>query len=566
MKFLRKLLFRLLFILPLVGLSLNAFAQSDPTGESPATRTYAITNATIVQAPGTVMEQATLIIKNGLISEVGKNLKVPEYAEEIDGTDMYVYPGFIDGMSYTGAKRPKAMERPNNLFTPDPPNDYAGITPQHKVVEQVQLDESSIEGLRKVGFTISHTVPYGRMLPGSGALLLLRDATHPDEMILSEDVSMYTQFVGAPGAYPGNTLGIMAKWRNLFKNAANSKNHAELHAKNPRGVERPHRDRVLEAFFPVVAKEQPVFYNSTNALEARRAMRLQNELNFELALGNLKQAWDLTDAIKQHNAKVFMSINLPKEPKNSKEEDKSDEVKTLEERRMEFYKQYLSQYASLKEQGIKFGVSTMGTSGSKVKTNMMTIIENGLSEDDALAALTTDAAELLGISEIAGTLESGKLGNAIVTTGPYFDKDSQVKMVFVDGDKYEYEVKDKSKKKATADTGESNTEGDAILLGSWSYSFTTPEGEQTGKMIFKRENGELTGVMTSDDGTPDVDMSNISFLNNELSFDFTVDAGGQSIEIVVTGTVNGKEYEADASVAAFNFNFPITATKDDDER
>jgi hypothetical protein len=69
--------------------------------------------------------------------------------------------------------------------------------------------------------------------------------------------------------------------------------------------------------------------------------------------------------------------------------------------------------------------------------------------------------------------------------------------------------------------------------------------------------------MTSSDGTPDTDLQNISFLNGELSFDFSIDAGGQSVDIVVVGVVDGNNYEAEASVAAFNFTFPIQATKDE---
>lgn len=550
-----------MFVLPVLVLSANANAQSDPTGESPATRTYAITNATIVQAPGKVLEEATIVISEGLITSVGKNVSVPAYAEIIDGTDMYVYAAFIDGMSYTGAKRPEQMERPNNLFTPDPPNDYAGITPEIQVIEQVEADESSIESLRKAGFAISHTVPYGRMLPGSGALLLLKEATHPDEIAFKNNVSMYTQFVGAPGAYPGNTLGIMAKFRNLYTNAEYSRNHALSYQKDPAGMARPARDRTLEAFYPVVAKEKPVFYNASTALTARRAMRLQRDLGFNLVLGNLQQGWELADEIKNTNTKVFMSLELPKEPKESKDKDKSDEVKQLEERRAEFYKKYLTQFADLKNAGITYGFSTIDIRGNDVKKNLQTLIENGLTEDDVLAALTTNAASILGIDKVAGTLEKGKLGNLIVTKGAYFDDDSQIKYSFVDGDKLEYDTKGKAKK------GENNgTSTYSDIIGSWAYAFTTPQGEETGKMVFSLSEGILEGVMISDSGSPDNDMFNLSYLNNELSFDFNVDAGGQSLNIVVVGTVTGDEYEAEASIAAFDMSFPILATKEAPEQ
>ena len=567
MKIKRKTIFRLLLILPLLWGTISLSAQSDPTGKSAATRTYAITNASIIQSPGNMIEGGTIVIKNGLINAVGKNVSVPDDAEVLDGTGLFVYPGFIDGMSYTAAKRPKAMERPNNLFTPDPPNDYAGITPENHVVSQIDIGSGSIESMRKAGFTISHTVPYGRMLPGSGALVMLTDKSHADEMILAEDVAMYSQFVGAPGAYPGNILGIMAKWRNLYRNAAQDKQHTEMYTEDPSGIERPSRDRVTEAFFPVVSREKPVFFNVTSMLNARRAMRLQKDLGFNLVLGNVQQAWDLIDEIKASGAQLFMSMDLPKEPKDSKDEDKSDEVKQLEERRMEFYNKYLTQYASLQSAGIPFGFSSMGTSASKVKTNLMAIIEKGLSEDAALAALTTNPASMLGISKMAGTVEAGKLGNIVVTTAPYFTKKSQVKHVFVDGDKFDYEVKEDKKgssdKEAT--TEDAPAASSDVLVGTWSYSLNTPGGEQGGKMIIRMENGAYAGTLTSDDGSPDNDMRNISFREGTLAFDFGIDAGGQSVDVVVTGTVDGKSYEATAtaSVGGQSFEMEWSASKDD---
>lgn len=551
---LRKITFRLFLLLPLLVFAVAVQAQSDPTGKSPATRTYAITNATIVQAPGKVMEGATIIFNNGLISSVGTNVSIPDNAEVIDGTDLFVYPGFIDGMSYTGAVQPKALPRPDNLFTPDPPNDYAGITPENHVIDQISVSENSINDMRKNGFTISHSVPYGRMLPGSGALITLIDAENRDDLVMYSDVSMFTQFLGAPGAYPGNTLGIMAKWRNLYRNAVNSKQHATMYASNAAGMPRPTRDRTLEAFYPVVSSDKPVFYNASSLLEAQRAMRLQKELGFALTLGNLKEGWDLAPIIKETGTKVFLSLDLPKEPKAAKEKDKTDEVKHLEDRRMEFYKKYVTQPVVMEKAGIKFGFSTMGTTGSKVKDNLLTLIEHGLSEDATLAALTINAAQLLNIDHITGTLDAGKLANAVISTGPIFNKESFIKYMFVDGDKYEYDKKEKKS---------SSAEGSKAIIGNWTYTVTSPEGVQTGTMTIRENGGALAGTISGMRGGPDSDMKNLTFMDGSMSFDFSFDAGGQSIEIVVVGTVTGNEYDAEASIAAFSISFPFTAIKDE---
>lgn len=566
MNFFRKLRFHSVLLLSFTLIGTTAFAQSDPTGESAVTTTYAITNATVISKPGSEIKDATIVIKNGLIQNVGANVAIPADAQVIDASGLYVYPAFIDGLSNTGAKRPQNPERPRNLFTPDPPNDYAGITPENSITGQLDITNNAIGNMRKVGFAISHTVPYGRMLPGSGSLILLTDAEHMDDIILAKDVALYAQFVGAPGAYPGNLLGIMAKWRNLYRNAENHKKHTELYAENPSGLPRPVNDRVSMAFHPVIAKQKPVMFEVDDMLDVRRAMRLQNDLGFNLMVAGVEQAWDVMDELKASGTPIFLSLDLPDEPKESKDDDKSEEVKSLEAKRLEFYKKHVGQAAELQNAGITFGFSSKGARGNKVKENIMTMIENGLSEDAALAALTTNPASMLGISQMTGTVEPGKMANLLVSTAPYFTKDSQIKMMFVDGDKHEYEVKEKkAKKNGNADAKPSTPAANSNdpILGSWTYVLNTPGGEQGGKMIIKRENGSYTGTLTSDDGSPDNDMNNVSFQNGELAFDFTIDAGGQSVEIVVVGTVNGKTYEAQASVAAFNVELELTATKDE---
>lgn len=561
MKRLNKLRLQLAILFVLSMSHVMTFAQSDPTGESPVTGTYALTNATVVTAPGSTLTEATVVVRNGLILNVGQNVSIPANAEVIDATDLYIYPAFIDGMSNTGAKRPDAPERPRDLFTPDPPNEYAGITPENSVVAQLDVSDNGIGNMRKTGFAISHTVPYGRMLPGSGSLILLKDADHPDEMIMARDVALYAQWVGAPGAYPGNILGMMAKWRNLYRNAELDKQHADMYAENPSGLPRPTSDRVSQAFYPVLTNNKPVMFDVSGMLDVRRAMRLQNDLGFTLMVAGVEQAFELVDEFKTSGIPVFLSLDLPKEPKEIKSDDKSEEVAALEARRMEFYNKHVSQAAMLEEAGIKFGFSAKGASANNIMGNLRLMIGQGLSEDMALAALTTNAAQILGIDQVTGTVESGKLANMIVSTAPIFSEDAQVKMMFIEGDKYEYDAKGKKVKEESASSGDAGAY--AAVIGSWSYTFITPQGEQVGKMIIKEGAEGLEGTFTSNDGSPDAPMNDISFRDNELTFNLDIDAGGQSITLVVEGVVSGANYDASATVEAFNVTLEITAVKDE---
>lgn len=560
MKSLRKLCLHAVLLLSMSVIAVSGWAQSDPTGNSPVTKTYALTNATVITMPGTELKETTVVIKDGLIQSVGKNVSIPADAQVIDASELYVYSAFIDGMSNTGAERPDNPERPDDIFTPDPPNFYAGITPENTVVDQLDVENSGIGNLREIGFGISHTAPYGRMLPGSTALIVLKDGEHPDDIIMQKDVALFAQWIGAPGAYPGNILGMMAKWRNLYRNAEQDKRHSELYAQNPSGLPRPANDRVSQAFFPVISKQKPVMFNVDGVLDVRRVLRLQKDLGFPVMVAGVEQAWELVDELKATNTPIFLSLELPDEPKEADKEDKSDEMKGLETRRMEFYKTHVSQAAKLAEAGVPFGFAVGNVRSNSVWKNLQTYVDNGLSADAALAALTTSPASIFGISQVAGTVEAGKVANVMVTTAPLFTEDAKVKMMFVDGDKYEYEVKER-KKAANADAAPANNDP---IAGTWNYTLQTPQGDQGGEMIISKEGGNYSGYLTSEDGSPDSNMNNISFRDGELAFDFDVDAGGQSVNIVVVGAITGNTYDAVASVefGGQSVSLDLTATRD----
>ena len=113
----------------------------------------------------------------------------------------------------------------------------------------------------------------------------------------------------------------------------------------------------------------------------------------------------------------------------------------------EMREQFFANAATLNRRGIRFGFSSEGTAAGDVRENLRTMIRYGLPEDAALAALTVDAAKMLGLERSLGTVENGKIANLVLTDGPYFDKQTQVRYVFVDGRMFEYEVAKKDSAK-----------------------------------------------------------------------------------------------------------------------
>ena len=411
---------------------------------NPVTNTYAITNANIVQAPGRVITNGTVVIKNGIITAVGTNVNIPSNAHIIKGDSMYVYAGFIDGLSNAGIAKPADEEMQRDVKKMDPPYKWAGIAPQNSAGDFLNPKSKDISNLRSAGFAFAQVAPHGKMLPGTTTIITL-SGNDADELVYEQNTGFYSQLQGAQGVYPNTVIGVMAKYRDLYRQAGYAKIHEANYAKNPAGMERPTNDRVLQAFYPVPDKKMPVIFKSDGLLTTHRVLALQQDLGFNLTLANVKEGWDVIAKIKSSNAKVMLSLSLPKD-KIKEDDNATDEAKALEGRKKEFLTKHYSQAATFEKSGIAFGFSTLGTKPADIQKNIRTMVENGLSENGALAALTTNPASILGLTKVAGTVDKGKLGNVVVTTDSYFGEKSQIKYVIVDGDFYEFKAKPQKEK------------------------------------------------------------------------------------------------------------------------
>ena len=550
---------KVLFLILILWVWVEVSGQSSNNELKLVNRVYALTNATVITQPGSKMEGATVVIRDGFIESVDQN-EPPADAQIIKADSLFVYPGFIDGMSKAGLKKSESssgnsnQQRGQRSTPPTGPltNKQSGATPEESVMDQLDVKSSSLNNLRKAGFTVAHIVPDGLMIPGTGSILLLSGKSG-DEMRLVEQASMYAQFKGANSIFPATIIGVMSKFRDIYKNAELSQSHQQYYQRNPAGMKRPMHDEALTAMFPVVNKEIPVFFQTESVLEAHRAIAMQEELGFDLVLANLQQAWHLIDQIKASNIPVLLSLEMPKEMKEEKKKKEDKEVKenkekeALKARKMQAIKEYEGQAAQFAGAGIPFGFSGYSAKSSDVKKNLSRMIKAGLSEDQALAALTIDAAELLGVSNILGSLEKGKIANAVVTTGPYFDEDSQIKYVFVDGTKYEYETKSKKAKKA-ADSDATP----AKIDGKWSYIIDVPQRTSEGTMTLKNDDGDITGEISSPTmGNDTRELKNMDLDINILTFDMDFEMGGQSMTLSYDLEFDGDNFSGSVSVGTF---------------
>ena len=529
------------------------------SGVREVTDVYVIKNAMVVQQPGTVISGAHIIVRNGLIEAVGTDVAIPFDAKVIDADSMYVYAGFIDAASHAGIpKKEERRERPDGLIPGNPPNELAGITPDAKASAIISSKEKSIKDMRDNGFTISHVIPTGRMLPGQGAIISNRSGA-VEEIVLRDEVSMFTQFRAAQRMYPATVIAIMSKWRDLYTNAKNMSEYASKFEMDPSGKKRPVMDEATQAMAKVV-NGLPVFFEVDDVLDIHKALRLKNDLGFNLVLTDADQVYPALSHIKAQSIPVILSTDLPKELKkkdDKKEDEEVDEEKmALEKRKQEAYDQHVGQAALLEKEGVAFSFSFIDGKIKDFKKNVKRMIDAGLSEDAALAAMTTTPASMIGIDQMAGTIEAGKVANLVVTDKSYFDDKSNIRYVMVDGHLNEYEVKEKKKKSSGEASGEP-----IALEGEWTFEIEIPGQTQSGVIVVNK-NGDDYEIKFASDEDPDdfTDASNIELEGSNLTFDATVDNGGFEMNLTFDLDVTPDSYEGTVSVGNFG-SFPITGDK-----
>ena len=452
-----------LLIALFVGLSASqtVYAQKNSPDIPTVSKVTAIQGATVVQKPGQILEDATVVFRDGVIVAVGKRASIPYDAQVIDGAGLTVYAGFIDALSQIGVAAPESNgPLPDVPDRSNPTFDRAGISPQTPVRSVLKPSDESVDAFRKLGYTAAHSVPTGRMLPGEGGIILL-DGADADAMMLQNGHSLFFQFAAARGVYPGTPMGIMSKFRQLYIEATRRMKLSALYEKDPNGMTRPPSDVVHDAFFPVIMKQKPVFVFTSDALEIHRALTLQKELDFQLVLTGLSEGFDTVEKVKKSGFPVSLTLAIPAKPEwaasikaDSLEQilasfdettrtatfrDIEAEKRNLEAKQLLSRKDFLAMPGEYSKAAIPFSFTSFGVKVGDIRANIREFIAAGLSKDDALAALTVTPSEQLGLSSSMGSVEVGKMANLVVSKGDIFDEDGVVKYVFVGGNKYEYE-------------------------------------------------------------------------------------------------------------------------------
>jgi imidazolonepropionase-like amidohydrolase len=497
-------------------------------------QSYAITNAKIVTVSGPAIEKGTVVVRDGLIAAVGADAKAPADAEVFDGTGLTVYPGFFDTLTNVGMQTARPSASPSPASSPAPAqansNYPAGLRPELLAADDLRGGDSQFENVRNAGFTTVVTVGRTGIFNGQSAIINLAGET-VSGMIVKAPFAEHVSFATISGQYPGSLLGTFSALRQMFLDAQRLQELQKMHVASPRGMKRPDTDRSLEALFPVINRQMPIVFNANREVEIIRALDFAKEFNLRAIIAGGQESWKVAERLKAQDVPVLLSLNFPKRTAAASPDADPDSMDLLR-----FRAETPKTAARLHQAGVKFGFQSGGTTTlGDFFSNAGKAVENGLARDAAIRSMTLGSAEILGVVDQLGSIETGKIANLTVIKGDLFGKDRVVRYVFVDGRPFEQKapVTDKPRPPGAAPLAL------PVVTGNFSITIEVPGQQLTGTLALTQQAAVVNGSLQTQLGTSPIKDGKVTA--EGFSFAATVEFGGSQVEILVKGTVTGNE-------------------------
>jgi imidazolonepropionase-like amidohydrolase len=392
--------------------------------------TYAITHAKIFTLSSGTIDDGTVVIQSGKIANVGAAVEVPAGAQVIDGKGLQVYPGLFDpitqmGLREIGAVSATVDSAETGAFNPDvvaaeavlpssehlPVTRAAGITEVLAVPASGGMDSGGATGIlggqasaiHMSGWTISEM-----LLKKSVAMVL----DWPEIETQTFDFSTFSRkqksFADAKQEYEKQVTEL-TEWLERARHYAQALGHG--------GPGDFQRDVKLDALVPVTRGELPVLVFANKARDIRNAVEFCDKQKLKMILAGGSEAYQVKDLLRSKSIPVILgpTLTLPRE-----EDDPYDRL--------------LTQPAELATAGVKFAFGSFDNSfARRLGQQAANAVAYGLPYDEALKAVTLYPAQIFGLADQVGSLESGKIANVIVTNGDPLELTTEVRYLFIKG-------------------------------------------------------------------------------------------------------------------------------------
>jgi len=394
----------------------------------------AITNGKVMTITQGTLDPGTILVEGGRIVALGQEVVIPEDAEAYDATGKVVMPGLIDAHCHVGIF-PDGIgwEYSDGNELTDP------ITPHLRALDAVHPGDPAFKDLVAAGVTTVLTGPGSGNLVG-GQWICLKTAPKPsvEQMVLLEPAGMkmalgenpkrvYGEQKKTPSTRMGNAAILRAalveaqnyleKWRRYESDRAGWQASVEAGEEDAEAPKPPERDLKLEALGKVLLREMKARIHAHRADDMLTAIRIAEEFNLDLTLEHATEGYKIADILVAKGIPVTAGPILFSRVK------------------YELREMTPKNPGLLAKAGVKVGIQTDEMSAVKYLTiNAALAVREGMPEEEALKAITVNAAEIIGVENRVGSLEVGKDADIVVFSGHPFDYRTVAELVLINGE------------------------------------------------------------------------------------------------------------------------------------
>lgn len=377
-----------------------------------------IKNGLVKTMAGRNIENGQIIIENGKIKAVGKDLDVPEEAEVIDAAGLMVTPGFVDGHCHIGM-----WEEGIGFEGEDGNEDTEPITPQLRAIDAINPMDQGFQDAIEGGVTTAVTGPGSANVIGGTFLAMKTYGKRVDDMVIKDPVAMKIAFGENPKRVyeeqhksPVTRMAIAALLRETLYEAKQYKEDLDASIEDP--DKKPDFDMKLDALLPVMRKEIPMKAHAHRADDIFTALRIAKEFDVEITLDHCTEGHLIAEELKAAGKPCLIGPTFGSRVKYELR-NKSFETPKI-----------------LFDAGIKVAIIT--------DSNVIPIqhipmcagmaVKAGLPEEEAWKSITINPAEIAGIADRVGSIEEGKDADIAIFKGnPLLDVDYETAMTIIDG-------------------------------------------------------------------------------------------------------------------------------------
>jgi imidazolonepropionase-like amidohydrolase len=396
----------------------------------PRNATYAFINATIVKDAGTTLAAATMLVKDGRITAVGTSVSIPSDAIIIDCKGKFIYPSFIDVYADYGTPLPQRTQGGFNFNAPAQltSNQKGAFGWNQAIRTDVNashlfvVDDAKAKNFRESGFGAALVHHRDGIARGSGVLVTLANEKE-NKSILKEKASAHYSFNKGTStqSYPGSLMGSIALLRQTYLDAAWYKNNQKTEGIN------------LSLKYWNELQNVPQFFDAGDKWNVLRADKIGDEFGVQYIIKAGGNEYQRINEMKNTNAWFILPLNFPA----AMDVDDPHDARYVSLSDMKHWEMAPANAGMFEKAGINFCLTTSDLRDVKqFMANLRKAIQYGLSENKALEALTKNPATVLGVYDLIGSLEAGKVANFIIANGSLFNEKTGILQNWVQGEKY----------------------------------------------------------------------------------------------------------------------------------